>query len=395
MKTVSCFLGVLACCAATSAALADSNGLSFHQTRKDGPVCSWLDGAHAVAVSPDGLSVYAANRDDDSVTPFRWENNQLSCQTSMIDDINGSRGLNGALGLAVSPDGKNVYVAGSLDDSIAAFTRNTSDGQLAFLNDYKDGVADIDGLNGVRAVALDSKGEYLLAAGYTDDALAIFHRDSTTGALSYWTQFKDGPSSDGLAGASDVVLSPDDLYVYVAGYVDDAIAIFARNPGTGALTYAGLANALLDGPRNLAITRDGLHLVAANYLDDSVAMFERDPLTGTLTLVEVEVDGLFDGESNEQVDGLNGAWDLSFGPNDDLLYVASTLDDAIAVFRRNADLGTLEYLGMERDGVNDPLDPGGTVDGLNGARGVAASSTGPVFTAGATDNAVSVFTPTV
>src|ERR1700759_2599196 len=43
-------------------------------------------------------------------------------------------GMTGSLGVVVSPDGKNVYVVGSQDDSIAEFARN-ADGSLHSPND--------------------------------------------------------------------------------------------------------------------------------------------------------------------------------------------------------------------------------------------------------------------
>ena len=42
---------------------------------------------------------------------------------------------------------------------------------------------------------------------------------------------------DGLDGAADVAVSPDGAYVYAAGFIDDALAVFSRDAGTGKLTF--------------------------------------------------------------------------------------------------------------------------------------------------------------
>jgi 6-phosphogluconolactonase (cycloisomerase 2 family) len=70
-----------------------------------------------------------------------------------------------------------------------------------------------------------------------DGALAVFARDAGTGALTAVQTVQDGMGgTDGLAGVSDVVVSPDGAQVYVVGRLDDAVAVFARNGSTGALS---------------------------------------------------------------------------------------------------------------------------------------------------------------
>src|SRR5438552_1167570 len=49
-------------------------------------------------------------------------------------------GLNGAYGVTVSPDGKQVYVAGELDDALAVFSRDADTGVLTFVELERDTV---------------------------------------------------------------------------------------------------------------------------------------------------------------------------------------------------------------------------------------------------------------
>ena len=72
-------------------------------------------------------------------------------------------------------------------------------------------------------------------------------------------------------------------------------------------------------------------------------------------------------------------WDGQF------LYSVSAADDAISWFEINATVGTLNYLGMLRDGVDG-------VDGLNEARTVSLSADGAhVYATAISDDAVSRF----
>ena len=103
-----------------------------------------------------------------------------------------------------------------------------------------------------------------------------------------------GACQDGVAldGANDVAVSPDGASVYVASFDSDAVAIFDRDPTTGALTQkAGTAGcvsetgtggcvpdgAALDGASGVAVSsRRRLGLRRLGF-SDAVAIFDRDP----------------------------------------------------------------------------------------------------------------------
>ena len=58
----------------------------------------------------------------------------------------GVDGLNNAVFSTMSPDGKFLYVVGELDNAISVFGRDTTTGALTYLETHKDGVAGVDGL---------------------------------------------------------------------------------------------------------------------------------------------------------------------------------------------------------------------------------------------------------
>src|SRR5262245_28759371 len=102
-----------------------------------------LAGAGWVAGRPDGQHVYVAAFDSSAVATFvRTAGTgvlvQLSGPAGCIDDIGDGvtcadgRGLDGAVTIVVSPDGKHVYVA-SRGGAVAAFARNTMTGVLTQL----------------------------------------------------------------------------------------------------------------------------------------------------------------------------------------------------------------------------------------------------------------------
>ncbi len=218
--------------------------LAFVHFLRDGVAgVNGLGNVRGTALSPDGKHLYTASPSDNGVGIFARNatTGELSYLGIRVDGAPQPPltldGLAGAAAVAVSPDGSHVYVAGETDDAIAVFTRDAATGGLTFVEVKKDGLGGVDGLNGIRALALSDDGLHLYAAGALDNAVAVFARDAETGALTFVEAEIDGASgADGLAGASGVAVSPDGEHVYVSGETDSAIAVLARNPVTGALT---------------------------------------------------------------------------------------------------------------------------------------------------------------
>ena len=140
--------------------------------------------------------------------------------------------------VTVSPDGKHVYSMSIHDDAVAVFNRNSSTGALTFVEFHKDGVDGVDGLNNGRSVTVSPDGGHVYSVAATDNAIAVFSRNSSTGALTFVEVIKDTDQGiDGLETAISVAVSPDGGHVYVSGFTDDAVAVFSRNSTSGALTF--------------------------------------------------------------------------------------------------------------------------------------------------------------
>jgi 6-phosphogluconolactonase (cycloisomerase 2 family) len=75
---------------------------------------------------------------------------------------------------------------------VAVFTRNSSTGALAFVEVHKDGASGVDGLNGADSVTVSPDGSHVyVAAGSSDNSVAVFSRNSSTGALTFVEFIKD------------------------------------------------------------------------------------------------------------------------------------------------------------------------------------------------------------
>src|SRR5207237_735584 len=80
------------------------------------------------------------------------------------DNTNGVDGVGGAAALALSPDGAHLYAAGKLDDALAVFARDSASGALSFVEVDRQAVDGVDGLDGVDAVAVSPDGTHVYTA---------------------------------------------------------------------------------------------------------------------------------------------------------------------------------------------------------------------------------------
>ena len=344
-----------------------------------------LESTRQATVSPDGRHVYAVGAHSDAVSVLSRNptTGALTVVEVLKDGVDGVDGLDAAESVAISPDGSHVYVAGLSDDAVAVFSRNPTTGALSFVEVHKDGVDGVDGLRWAHSVTVSPDGRHLYAAAAIDNAVAVFSRNSTTGTLTFVEVHKDGVDGvDGLDGARSVAVSPDGKHLYTAAEFDNAVAVFSRDSTTGALT---LVEVLKDGvgdidglfnPKSVTVSPDGRHFYSASV--SAVAAFSRDSTTGALTFVE----------DHRDIVGHSGAHYVTVSPDGTHLYAAYLGGNSVGVFSRNSTTGALAFVEVHTDDV-------GGVRGLDGVWSVTASPDGKHLYASATrNNSVAVFSVT-
>lgn len=275
----------------------------------------------------------------------------------------------GSRAIALSPDGRNVYVASSGSDAIAIFMRNPRTGTLrqqagtagCIAARGAGGCATAVGLDGPNSVAVSADGRSVYATSRASNAVTVFHRNRSTGGLS---QSRDGfgcisslplpgcTSGRALDGPDVVVVSPDGKNVYVGSFFGNAIAVFNRNPATGALTQpasstgciteaptSGCATGLaLEAPEGMAISRDGKSVYAATAVSNALVAFARNPSTGVLTQMTdgsgcIVASPLAGCTTGTQLSGANA---VTVSPDDEDAYVTSLLSNSVTSFTRSA-----------------------------------------------------------
>jgi DNA-binding beta-propeller fold protein YncE len=84
----------------------------------------------------------------------------------------------------------------------------------------------VDGLYGALWVTVSPDGRRVYVASTIDNAVAVFDRDRKTGGLTFVQKQKGAPGHDCLAFARGVAVSPDNTSVYVAGASSNAVGVF-------------------------------------------------------------------------------------------------------------------------------------------------------------------------
>lgn len=355
------------------------------------------------------------------------------CLSSTVAPTEGAcsqsvRAFNGAQGVAISPDGKNAYFAGTpAEGGLLIFDRDTTSGALTQKAGTAGCIVDRGNANpdptcaqgqligsggaGGNSVTVSPNGEtvYLVSAEY--GSISVFDRNQTTGALTQKTgtagciQQSDNTgrrpndcdqTGRGMSALQRIVVSPDGKNVYGSTW-SNSIVVFDRHPTTGALTQkSGDAGCFkgntTDGctaittpvtlyqTQNLLISPDGEHIYAVSYNRGRIWLFDRNTTTGNLTAVTCfeAIGSTGQCATHSGVPafrGVDGSGPLV--PNllsqspDGLTIYASGYASGIAILRRDASTGYLSQASGAAGCIADSSATGAAFTGCASGRGMA------------------------
>ena len=335
-----------------------------------------LNGVSQIALAPSGKFLYAVSSIANSVTGFARD-----VKTGALTQLKGAAGcvrpgglggcasgvgLLGASALAITRDGRSLYVAGRDADAVAAFSLDPSGGALLQLGgkqacirggDDSGACADGRALAGADALAIAPDGLTVYAAAKNADAVAILQRDATTGALSQQpglngcTRLAGGlgcTTARSLAQPSALAIGSSGRDVYVASTAGNAISILQRD-ATGALAQpAGVAGCIAQGvvdctsaplmtaPDALALGTDGTSLAVGTSGDGTIVTLGRDVATGLLSSIPAPAGCISTTAAAgcQALPQLGPTTSLAIAPAGDMLYAAA--NGGVVAFARQA-----------------------------------------------------------
>src|SRR5687768_18562317 len=119
-----------------------------------------------------------------------------------------------------SPDNAFVYATSSAENAITRFTRDTviTFGRLLSPTSLVDNGGSVNGLSGAAWAVISGDGKQLYTAAPGDNAVGVFSRHSGTGALTFVEMQQNGVGGvTGVSGVRGVAITPDGAYVLAAG----------------------------------------------------------------------------------------------------------------------------------------------------------------------------------
>jgi DNA-binding beta-propeller fold protein YncE len=331
----------------------------------------------------------------------------------------------GSEAVAMSPRGRNVYVASSRSNAIAIFRRNARTGRLTqaagaagcIAAKGASGCAPARGLRGPNSVAVSPDGRSVYATALKSDAVIVLRRNAKTGALTQAKGTRGCIANAALPGCTTgrallgpdvVVVSPDGANVYVGAFLGNAVAVLTRDPASGALTQPAdttgcIVNTPADGcatglalgaPEGMAVSGDGNSVYVAAALSNAVDVFSRgssgaltQATDGTGCIVAAALTGCTTGT---QVAGANA---VRVSPDDSDVYVTSLTSNSLTSFARTPTTGQLAQKTGTSACVVNVLAVGCSLGrSLRAPEGLTVSPDGAsVYAAAFTSNAVDVF----
>jgi 6-phosphogluconolactonase len=134
--------------------------------------------------------------------------------------------------------------------------------------------------DGPRHFTFHRNGKWFYSLQEEGSTVVFFHFDPATGSLqSQQTLSTLPPGFQGTNFTSEILLSPDQRFLYVANRLHDSVGVFSLNQ-EGRLTYVGETPTMGDYPRHIQIDPTGTFLYACNQRSDSIASFRIDRSTG-------------------------------------------------------------------------------------------------------------------
>ena len=315
------------------------SGIRLWTARYDGGADGRDDAASAIAVTPDGESVFVTGR-----SGTKWKRSYATVAydagtgaerwASRYTGPDGGGYLDGASALAVSPDGSTIFVTGSSSGAgwtdYATVAYDAASGAELWAERYNGPGNEYDG-----AVALgvmpDGSGVFVTGSStgtLGDWNFATVLYDSGTGA-QVWARRFDGPNN-ATDQATEADVSPDGSRIFVTGwssygngsYNYATVAYTANGVEQWSRRYDGPANDL-DAPGGLGVARDGSSVfvtgTTATSTGDAFGTIAYDAATGVqLWVARYERPG----------SGYVSVGGLEVSPDGRSLYVAGSTHEA-------------------------------------------------------------------
>jgi 6-phosphogluconolactonase len=243
------------------------------------PGSPFLTGAtpHGVAVDPAGKFVFVGN-ESGSISAF-----SINSSNGALTPVPGSPfAASSPFGVTVSTSGTFLYVTntntgGLSPSSISTFMIDANTGALTAVNSpLNTGTTPI-------GITVDPNGKFLYLAEHMTESLGTFSVNGSTGALTRVGSTPAPPASCNVSchlAPLRVAIHPNDQLMFVSNVAANSVSVFNINNGSPPATSTMATG---QHPFGVAVAPMGDVLLVANKVDNTISSFSVNAVTGSLT----------------------------------------------------------------------------------------------------------------
>lgn len=254
-------------------------------------------------LSRAGNYAVIANAENDSISVLNpFSNTQYSTPATISIEQLDSNAVPKPKGVAVSPDGKHIFVANPSDNSLTVLEIDS------MLNVRKQYAIKLNNLP--TGVAITALGNLVLVAGQDPPRVSLLNtgdlekyerspgsipkiylappkpKETTTSLTTSEVDPEDNPSEKGpIIRPRGIVASPDSKFAYVANYADRSLSVLNLEE-SGTEPYFTLKE-IGAGPYGVAISPKGDRVYITNRNEDTVSIVDTSKVNDITTIKEL------------------------------------------------------------------------------------------------------------
>ena len=302
------------------------------------------------------------NTDSEGIYVYR-----LNMSNGRLSRVSTMSGIENPSFLDISPDQRFLYAIGEISEmddkpggAAASYAIDQQSGALTHLN------TETTVGSGPCHVHVDRTGSYLLVANYGGGSVALLpiREDGSLGPASDFIQHEGSsvnPNRQNEPHAHSIMVAPNNKHAFAPDLGMDKILIYSIDLENGKLVHAAQPFVKVDpgeGPRHFDFHPNGRFAYVINEIGNTIVAYNYDAERGGLEPIQTvpTLPAAFDGISHTA--------DIHVHPNGRFLYGSNRGHDSIVICAVDERSGTLEVLGHEPTGGENPrnfgIDPTGT-----------------------------------
>ena len=285
----------------------------------------------------------------------KLQSGQLDYVKTFENNIDFELGYGVFTDLAISPDGKNLYLTREDDTdqhALKVFAIDSESGNLTLKNK-------IDGIKNINDIVCNNQFIYTTSRGNNENSVCVFKRTENDNLLLV----QKINAADTISQIKSLALSTDGKFLYFSD--NNSVFTFKANQTTGELKYSDKIT-ISDyyehfwNETTLTASSDNQNLYLTDFL--GIMVFKRDVESGKITFIQkIQEDYNFTGFYSIST--------LKISESGSKVYVLSKYNDSFIIFDRNNTDGTLTYSNKIANEQNK-------IKGLTDIRGVIIPKNG-------------------